>query len=98
VTLYIAKEDGPQRRTLHISGRLAADGAGELETVCGDPARLVIDLSELLSADETGTRLLVEVRDAGAQLVAVPPFIQLLLRARSGENVEIPGSHQRTTR
>ena len=98
MNLYIAKEDGPKRRTLHISGRLAADGAGEFETACGDPARLVIDLSELLSADETGIRLLVEVRDGGAQLEGVPPFIQLLLCARSGGNLEYPGSPRRRTK
>jgi hypothetical protein len=72
--------------TVRVAGRLGAEGVAELERACGDPDGLRLDLSELVTADEEGTRLLVRLRNAGAELAEIPPYVDLLLRARSARN------------
>ena len=42
---------------------------------------LVLDLSELMKADEEGIRALKKLRGGGARLVAASPYIQLLLES-----------------
>ena len=84
--LHISTADVAGHRTVHVAGRLASNGAAELERVCGDPARLRLDVSELVSADEAGTGLLRKLREAGAEITGTPPYLRLLLRARSGQD------------
>ena len=68
---------------MHVAGRLVGEGAGELSRVCtGSPRPLRIDLSGLLQADELGLSLLRSLRDSGAGLTGVSPFISLLLDSR----------------
>lgn len=81
--LHITLENAGDALTVRVAGRLGADGSAELERACRDEVRLRLDLSELVTADEEGTRLLVRLRNAGAELAGVPPYIDLLLRARS---------------
>jgi anti-anti-sigma regulatory factor len=82
--LHVTTQQGAEGLTVRVAGRLAADGAAELQHACSGAPRLRLDLSELVSADDEGTRLLARMRDAGAVLVGTPPFIELLLHARSG--------------
>jgi ABC-type transporter Mla MlaB component len=80
--LYISTEEIDGRLTVRVVGRLSAAGLGELRKSCREGARVRLDLSDLISADEAGTTLLAAMRDSGADLVGVPPYIDLLLRAR----------------
>ena len=84
VDLHIATLESDGVLTVHVAGRLGYVGIGELRRACRGTSRLRLDLSELLSADETATNLLAALRDSGAELVRVPPYIELLLRARTG--------------
>ena len=56
------------------------EGVAELNRVCGASSRpLRIRLSGLLQADEMGLSLLRSLRESGAELSDVSPFIGLLL-------------------
>ena len=83
--LHVTIERNSATLSVRVAGRLAAEGARELERACGRDRRLRLDLSELVSADEEGTSLLCRLRDAGAELVGTPPYIDLLLRARAAQ-------------
>lgn len=80
--LHISTEEKNGLLTVRVAGRLSMVGLGELRRACRSGARVRLDLSDLVSADEAGTTLLASMRDSGTDLVGVPPYIDLLLRAR----------------
>lgn len=80
--LHISTEENNGLLTVRVAGRLGSVGLGELRRTCREAARVRLDLSDLVSADEAGTTFLAAMRDSGAELVGVPPYIDLLLRAR----------------
>ena len=84
MSLHITSDEEGGLRTVHVAGALGFDGLGELLRACREAPRLQLDLSELLTADEAGTNLLAALRDEGAELVSVSPYVYLLLRARHG--------------
>ncbi len=62
-----------------IAGRLAAANVRELHDLCECfEGTLVLDLSDLVSADAQGLEALRELEDRGAELRNVSPFIRLL--------------------
>lgn len=62
-----------------IAGRLAAANVRELHDLCACfEGALVLDLSDLISADAQGVEALRELEDRGAELRNVSPFIRLL--------------------
>lgn len=78
--LRIAEERLGPITIVRVAGRLAGPGVEELERVCAGSLRpLRIDLAELLQADELGIALLRSLRDSGAELTGVSPFVGLLL-------------------
>ena len=69
---------------MRIAGQLSNDSVQEVERVCHDAERpLILDLSELSRVDRSGLAALRELVARGAELVAVPPYIALLLERRS---------------
>jgi ABC-type transporter Mla MlaB component len=65
---------------LRIAGQLSNDGVQELERVCHHTeGPLILDLSELSKVDHSGVAAIRELVARGAELVAVPPYIALLL-------------------
>ena len=80
--LHISTEEKDGLLTVRVAGRLSSVGLGELRRACREGARVRLDLTDLISADESGTTLLAAMRDSGADLVGVPPYIELLLEAR----------------
>jgi hypothetical protein len=88
--LHVTIERGADRDSVRVAGRLASEGVRELARACEGKHRLRLDLSELVSADEEGTRLLCRLVDAGAELVGTPPYIDLLFRARAAQDLEAP--------
>ena len=65
---------------LRIAGQLSNDSVQELERVCHDAeGPLILDLSELGKVDGSGLAALRELAARGAELVAVPHYIALLL-------------------
>ncbi|MBK6406523.1 MAG: hypothetical protein IPN03_20115 [Holophagales bacterium] len=80
--LHISTDEKNGLLTVRVAGRLSSVGLGELRRACREAARVRLDLSDLVSADEAGTTFLAAMRDSGADLAGVPPYIDLLLRAR----------------
>ena len=65
---------------IHVDGRLMVSGLGERERlVCGLEGPIVIDLSNLRSADDAGVAELRSLAGRGAQLIGASPYVSLLL-------------------
>src|SRR5262245_20779792 len=70
--------------TVKVDGRLTSDEVPELRRVCAEVAgRLVLDLSDLASADRPGGSVLRALRANGAELVNVSPVVHILLDRQS---------------
>jgi anti-anti-sigma regulatory factor len=65
---------------VRIAGRLAGTAVAQLKKAC-DPIEdsFVIDLSNLLFADDEGISAIRALADKGAQVHGASPFVQLLL-------------------
>lgn len=86
--LRISEERLAEATVVHVAGRLVGAGTEELGRVCAaSPRPLRIDLAGLLQTDELGIALLRSLRESGAELTDVSPFITLLLEGR-GVRVE----------
>lgn len=73
----MAKED---LTLIRVDGRLAGAGVAELEHTCATaPRPLVLDLTDLLSADEAGLVALRRLAGEGAHLLGGSPYVTLLL-------------------
>jgi anti-anti-sigma regulatory factor len=80
----VLHEAGP--RVVQVSGRLTGACVPDLLKVCSAVAgALHLDLDQLVSADHAGLGALRHLRASGARLDKVPPFIELLLDARSAD-------------
>jgi anti-anti-sigma regulatory factor len=78
--LSVSREDGAT--VVHVDGRLAVHGVRDLEsTVSGAAGPVVLDLSNLLSADDAGVAALRLMVERGVQLRETSPYVSLLLRA-----------------
>ncbi len=77
--------DGSKNAVL-ISGRLSSSTVAHLKKAC-DSIRdsFVIDLSNLLFADEDGINAIRTIVDKGAQIRGASPFVQLLLDSAQDE-------------
>lgn len=65
---------------VRVEGKLSEESLALLHQVCSrqrPPLRL--DLGELRSADNAAVLALIGLRDSGAELVNVPPYLLLLL-------------------
>lgn len=78
--LRISEERLEEATVVRVAGRLVGEGVEELSRTCTTSSRpLHIDLSGLLQVDEIGLSLLRALRDSGAVLSGVSPFIQMLI-------------------
>jgi hypothetical protein len=76
--------DGPET-IICISGRLTGTAVTQLKKACGsieDP--FVMDLSNLLFADDKGLDAIRAIVNKGAQVQGASPFVQLLLDSAPG--------------
>ncbi len=68
---------------IKIEGELVSQGISDHENACRSvDGALALDLSELMKADEEGIQALKTLRDGGARLVAVSPYIELLMKTK----------------
>ena len=66
--------------SVSVAGRLDDDGVGELLRTCSEgSSSLVIDLSQVVFADDAGVQALKDLRQRGATLVGARPYLALLL-------------------
>lgn len=69
-----------ERTVVQVAGRLQASEVPELnKEVRSIVGPLVLDLSQLLSADKSGIEKLRELLSRGTELRGVSPYLQLLL-------------------
>ena len=84
--------------TVHVDGRLSARDVSELGRVVRDvEGPVVLDLSNLQSADDTGVATLRTLAGQGAQLVGASPYIALLLHG-DGARTGSPNTRRATRR
>jgi anti-anti-sigma regulatory factor len=80
MNVRIISSMGSERAVIQVSGRLQSADLPELEKEIGSvDGRFVLDLSELLSADEAGIERLRELGSGRADLRGVSRYVQLLL-------------------
>jgi len=71
--------EGPEA-TVSLAGRLTVSEVGEVLKSCPSAeGQVVLDLTNLRSADTEGVKVIRELVSGGARLRGVPPFIRLLL-------------------
>jgi hypothetical protein len=81
--LTVSRRD--ETTVLKLDGRLAARSLGELDRLvrsAGGP--IVVDLSNLVSADDAGVATLRTLAGQGVRLTGASPFVSLLLGERGG--------------
>lgn len=83
-----------------LEDRAVAEFESAWVTACSlNRPHLRVDLSGLAAIDREGTNLIERMQNAGARLVASPPFACLdLLRSLGVENLPLPASSQATNR
>lgn len=88
MSLRITRTLNSNTIVLRIAGRLRSGDVSELVAEC-DSAEgpLVLDLSELQSADPAGVVKLAELVERGAQIRGTSQYIELLLK-RENTNAE----------
>ena len=80
IVLRITTSTGETGTVVRIAGQLSNDGVRELERVCREVEwPLILDLSEFRNVDDSGLAAIRDLVARGAELVAVPPYIALLL-------------------
>jgi len=84
MTFCIELEREGERTVLRIAGRLTGEGVPEVRTACARArAPLVLDLTDLTSADAEARQVLLELRRTGVQLRGASPYLCLLLESGS---------------
>ena len=79
IRIDIITSDEPED-IVRLSGRLTEGEAFQLKKACNSIGkRFVLDLSDLLFADEAGINVLQELKKNGAEHRGASPFIQMLL-------------------
>ena len=79
IRIDIITSDEPED-IVRLSGRLTEGEAFQLKKACNSiQKRFVLDLSDLLFADDAGINLLQELKKNGAEHRGTSPFIKMLL-------------------
>ena len=76
--------EGPMT-VVHITGSLSGAAVAQLRKAC-DPIEggFVLDLSNLLIADDAGIDVIHTIVEEGAEVRGASPFVQLLLDGATG--------------
>jgi len=71
---------GPDRRTVSVAGRLEQVHVPDLVSACsGDACPIVLDLTDLLSADSIALDALHRLKADGVELIRVPQYLGFTL-------------------
>jgi hypothetical protein len=85
--LNVNRED--DATVVHVDGRLSVRGVGDLDsTVTREPGTVIVDLTNLLSADDAGIAALRLLTERGVRLRGASPYIALLLGEDRQEETE----------
>ena len=80
--------EGPQT-VVRVAGRLSGGAVARLRREC-DPIKgaFVLDLSNLLFADDVGVDVIRTLGEKGAEVCGASPFVQLLLDDAPGKETD----------
>jgi len=80
------ESEGPDA-VLYVAGRLTGPAIARLSEVC-EPmeGRYVLDLSELMFADDAGAEVIRKLRASGADIRGASTFIKLLIDDEASQN------------
>ncbi len=80
--------EGPET-VVYIVGRLSGTAVAQLRKAC-DPIEgaFVLDLSNLLFADDAGIDAIHTIVEEGAEIRGASPFVQLLLDGATGKETD----------
>ena len=71
--------------TLRLEGRVVGPWVGELQRLCeqlvDERRSLILDVAEVIFADERGLALLASLRRRRVELMNLPPFLEAQLQA-----------------
>ena len=82
MTARIMTDTEPDASVIRIEGDLRVEEIEELDRVSGEAGRpLVLDLTNLGSADAEGLRALASLMKRGAELRGASPYIQMRLES-----------------
>jgi len=82
MTARIMTDTEPDAIVIRIEGDLRAEEIAELDRVSGEAGQpLVLDLTNLGSADAEGLRALASLMNRGAELRGASPYIQMRLES-----------------
>jgi len=71
---------------VHVAGRLSGRAVAQLREACDQlEDAFVLDLSNLLFADDVGIDVIRTLDEKGAEVRGTSPFVQLLLDGATGE-------------
>lgn len=91
VSVRISLLTEEERLTVQVEGRLVAEDAAVLQEQYGpSAAELTLDLSGLLSADETALAVLVAFQAAGTELRGASTYVGYVLDRLSSLDIPIP--------
>jgi hypothetical protein len=80
VDCWIGVSHEVDRRVVRLAGRLTVAQIPDLLQTCAEGGNaLVLDLTDLISADAAGIEALQRIRAMGASLIGVPGYLQLKL-------------------
>jgi hypothetical protein len=88
MTIYITCTEGPHGTTLRVDGWLEGEEIDELlQVVQAAPPPVVLNLTDLRSADAGGVRALRQLAAQGVQLTGVSDYLELLMQRASDNQV-----------
>jgi ABC-type transporter Mla MlaB component len=80
VSIRIEVTGQNEATTVSVAGWLDGDAVDELSRACREiEGPVTLELSELLTADAAGIELLRELRERGAGLRGLSPYLRLLM-------------------
>ena len=86
MTIRIDVNSEGDEAVVYLAGRLSKDATKELIDTCDQIKQgFVLDLSDLLFADDAGVDVLRVISDQAAKVRGASQFIQLLLNKTSGQ-------------
>lgn len=78
--IHITQE--PERRTIHVAGRLAGTHVDDLLGLCGQGnGRVRIDLTDMFSIDRAGLHALRLLAGTGIEIVGLAQYLRYELEA-----------------
>lgn len=84
MTIHVTETKQRGGTVLKVDGHLKAADVAELTKACQlAPGMIVLDLSDLQSADSAGLAILREMVSLGIQIRNASPYIELLMKTKS---------------